>query len=73
MSPKPQKPAKDLEFDASDLDALSGGATKPAEMEADELEFMSAINEYKRRQDRPFPSWSEVLEVLKALGYRKSA
>jgi hypothetical protein len=28
---------------------------------------------YKRANRRPFPTWSEVLEVLRALGYRKVA
>jgi hypothetical protein len=40
------------------------------------LEFVSAIDEYKRQKQRPFPNWSEVLGVLKSLGYqrdRKSA
>jgi hypothetical protein len=36
-----------------------------------ELEFMSAMQEYKRRSGRMFPTWSEVLEVLKSLGYEK--
>jgi hypothetical protein len=36
-----------------------------------ELEFMMAMNEYKRRSGRMFPTWSEVLEVLRALGYEK--
>ena len=36
------------------------------------LEFLQAIDDYKRLYDRPFPSWSEVLEILKALGYEKS-
>lgn len=34
---------------------------------------MKAIDEYKRDFCRPFPTWSEVLEVAKALGYRKVA
>jgi len=38
-----------------------------------EIEFMRAMDEYKRRSGRPFPTWSEVLEVLVALGYRKVA
>ena len=37
------------------------------------MEFVSAIDEYKRQNQRPFPTWSEVLQVLKSLGYRKSA
>jgi hypothetical protein len=36
-----------------------------------ELEFLSAIQEYKQRSGRMFPTWSEVLEVLQGLGYRK--
>jgi hypothetical protein len=28
---------------------------------------------YKRANRRPFPTWSEVLEVIRALGYRKIA
>jgi len=38
----------------------------------DEMEFINAINAYKQRYARPFPTWSEVLHVLRALGYRKS-
>jgi len=32
-----------------------------------------AIDEYKRANARPFPTWTEVLELIKALGYRKVA
>ncbi len=39
----------------------------------DEVEFMRAMDDYKRRSGRPFPTWSEVLEVLRDLGYRKVA
>ena len=38
-----------------------------------EVEFMRAMDDYKRRSGRPFPTWSEVLEVLMSLGYRKVA
>ncbi len=37
----------------------------------DEVEFMNAMDTYKRRSGRPFPTWSEVLEVVRSLGYRK--
>jgi hypothetical protein len=37
----------------------------------DELEFMHAIDEYKRSSGRMFPTCSEVLEVLVNLGYQK--
>ena len=36
-----------------------------------ELEFMFAVEKYKRTSGRMFPTWSEVLEVLKGLGYEK--
>ncbi|HVJ81388.1 MAG TPA: hypothetical protein VNC50_10000 [Planctomycetia bacterium] len=39
----------------------------------EEISFMKAMDEYKRDFARPFPTWSEVLEVLKSLGYRKVA
>ncbi len=38
-----------------------------------EVEFMRAMDDYKRRSNRPFPTWSEVLEVLHCIGYRKVA
>ncbi|TWT58149.1 hypothetical protein KOR42_15200 [Thalassoglobus neptunius] len=39
----------------------------------DEIEFMKAMDDYKRRSNRQFPTWSEVLEVIRDLGYRKVA
>jgi hypothetical protein len=39
----------------------------------DEVEFMKAMDDYKRRSGRMFPTWSEVLEVIRDLGYRKVA
>ena len=39
----------------------------------EEITFMKAMDQYKRDNRRPFPTWSEVLEVLHALGYRRVA
>ena len=36
-----------------------------------EIEFMTAIDRYRRENGRPFPTWSEVLEVVSSLGYEK--
>ena len=36
-----------------------------------EMEFMQAMHAYKQQSGRMFPTWSEVLEVLKSLGYEK--
>lgn len=37
----------------------------------DEIEFMLALDRYKREARRPCPTWAEVLAVAKALGWRK--
>ncbi len=39
----------------------------------DEIEFMKAMDQFKRDNRCPFPSWSEVLQVLKDLGYKKES
>jgi hypothetical protein len=38
----------------------------------DEVEFMQALDEYKRKAKRMFPTCSEILEVLHKLGYTKN-
>ena len=38
---------------------------------SDEIEFMNALDQYKRASGRMFPTCSEVLEVIKKLGYEK--
>jgi len=43
------------------------------ELNTEQFEFVMAMDEYKRMNKRPFPSWTEVLEVIKYLGYRKVA
>jgi hypothetical protein len=37
----------------------------------DEVEFMQALDRYKRSSGRMFPTCSELLEVLRGLGYAK--
>jgi hypothetical protein len=48
-------------------------AAEEGEISGELLEFIMAIDEYKRVNDRPFPSWSEVFEIVHYLGYRKVA
>ena len=38
-----------------------------------ETELLDAMQEYKRSSGRLFPTWSEVLEVARSLGYEKGA
>ncbi|MCC6359569.1 MAG: hypothetical protein IT450_12565 [Phycisphaerales bacterium] len=42
-------------------------------MNEEQLEFIKSIDEYKRVNSRPFPTWTEVLDLLLYLGYRKVA
>jgi hypothetical protein len=37
----------------------------------DEVEFMRAMDEYKRKNGRMFPTCSEILEVIRDLGYSR--
>jgi hypothetical protein len=37
----------------------------------EEIQFMRAIDDYKRASGRMFPTCSEILEVIRALGYVK--
>lgn len=43
------------------------------ELDAAELEFINAINAFKAHSGQPFPTWSEVLGILRRLGYEKSS
>lgn len=42
-------------------------------MNEEQLEFLKAVDEYKRVNNRPFPTWTEILDVVLYLGYRKVA
>jgi hypothetical protein len=48
-------------------------AAEEGEMTDEQFEFLMAIDRYKRENQRAFPTWTEVLDVLHALGYRKVA
>jgi hypothetical protein len=41
------------------------------DLDAETLEFIHAINRFKAENGRPFPTWSEVLSILRTLGYEK--
>jgi hypothetical protein len=48
-------------------------SAEEGQMSEEQFEFLMAIDVYKKANARPFPTWTEVLEVIKALGYRKVA
>jgi hypothetical protein len=46
-------------------------SAEEGEMTAEQFEFVMAIEKYKKVNKRLYPTWTEVLEVINQLGYRK--
>lgn len=42
------------------------------ELTLEEIEFIRAVDKYKRKYNRPFPTWTEVMAIVKELGYVKA-
>lgn len=47
-------------------------AADEGEMTQEQFMFVMAIDAFKRVNDKTFPSWTDVLEVIRKLGYRKT-
>ena len=47
-------------------------AAEEGEMTAEQFMFIQAVDAFKKANDKPFPTWTEVLEVIRKLGYRKT-
>jgi len=47
-------------------------SAEEGEMNTEQFLFLAAIDAYKRVNNRPYPTWTEVLEVMRKLGYRKT-
>ena len=47
-------------------------AAEEGEMTKEQFLFLMAIDAFKRANDKTFPSWTDVLEVIRLLGYRKT-
>ena len=48
-------------------------SAEEGQMSREQFLFVAAIDAYKRVNNKPFPTWTEVLEVIRKLGYRKTA
>jgi hypothetical protein len=46
-------------------------AAEEGEMTTEQFEFCMAIQMYKKVNKKMYPTWTEVLEVMRQLGYRK--
>lgn len=41
-------------------------------MTPEQFLFLMAIDAFKKANDKTFPAWTDVLEVIRLLGYRKT-
>ena len=48
-------------------------SAEEGQMTHEQFLFVMAIDAYKRVNQKPYPTWTEVLEVIRKLGYRKTA
>jgi hypothetical protein len=48
-------------------------SAEEGEMTNEQFLFVMAIDAFKRVNHKNFPTWTEVLEVIRKLGYRKTA
>lgn len=48
-------------------------AAEEGHMNEEQLDFLKAVDEYKRVNDRSFPTLTEILDIALYLGYRKVA
>ena len=46
-------------------------SAEEGEMNAHQFEFVMAVETYKKVNRRMYPTWTEILEVVSQLGYRK--
>jgi hypothetical protein len=47
-------------------------AAEEGEMTPEQFLFLKAIDEFKKANGKTFPAWTDVLEVIRLLGYRKT-
>ncbi|MCA3006385.1 MAG: hypothetical protein IOD15_13640 [Phycisphaerales bacterium] len=82
----PNEPAAPCDADdAAALDGLDrrrgpgrrlseyGRAAEEGEFNREQFLFVMAIEEFKRSNHCTFPTWTDVLEVIRLLGYRKTS
>jgi hypothetical protein len=48
-------------------------AAEEGEMTGEQFMFVMAIDAFKQVNGKTFPTWTDVLEVIRKLGYRKTA
>jgi hypothetical protein len=70
-APAAQKKVAAAKDPLADIDEPERSSPPLAEIDAEALEFIAAIDRFKKENGRPFPSWSEILLIVRQLGYRR--
>lgn len=73
-APKKSKPASigaTSTLEPDDDQDCGRSASSGLAVDDEVLEFIAALDRFKKEHNRNFPNWSEVLHVLKSLGYRR--
>jgi hypothetical protein len=65
------EPTPDLNPPPESSNGNGDPATNDREYSDEEFEFLKAIDAYRRNYNRPFPTWSEALAILRRLGWRR--
>ncbi|MHC4976873.1 MAG: hypothetical protein ACYTF7_09755 [Planctomycetota bacterium] len=47
-------------------------SAEEGEMTSEQFLFVAAIDAFKQANNKTFPAWTDVLEVIRLLGYRKT-
>ena len=68
---KAQKSSLERDRGAGKRRSDSRRMAEEGEMTDEQFQFIQAVEEYKRVNGKPFPTWTEILDVVHALGYRK--
>jgi len=58
---------------AVDRRAQQGKTAGGYDLDAETLEFIHAVNQFKEASGKPFPTWSEILQIVRSLGYVRPA
>jgi hypothetical protein len=66
----PERGRRESDFDISDRRPPERKINEYT-LNEEELEFIRAVDHYKKTYGKPFPTWSEILHILKSMGYEK--
>jgi hypothetical protein len=47
-------------------------AAEEGELTQEQFQFVAAIDAFKRANGKTYPQWTEILEVIRLMGYRKT-